>query len=276
MTSGAEWQAGVGRTWAEMYRLTDRSFAGLTQRLLDRLAQVPGQSIIDIGCGAGELSLALARTRPLADVTGIDVSADLVGAARERAGDRSTVRFMVADAAQWQPDGAGPDLLVSRHGVMFFDNPVTAFAHLRSIAAPRASLLFSCFRAPAENPWAMEVGAILPVPPPPPPAAPHYAPGPFAFSDTDFLRAILSRAGWSSIAFEAYDFAYVAGQGEDPVSDGEAFFSRIGPFAAALRECPAEEREDLRRRLRAVLDRHISGNLVVFPAAAWIVSARNG
>lgn len=275
MTSGVEWQAGVGRTWAEMYRLTDRSFAGLTQRLLDRLAAVPGQAIVDIGCGAGELSLALARTRPLAQVTGIDVSADLVAAARERAGDRSTVSFTVADAAQWQPT-APPDLLVSRHGVMFFDNPVTAFTHLRAISAPRASLLFSCFRAPAENPWARDVGAILPVPPSPPPAAPHYAPGPFAFSDTDFLRAILSRAGWSSIAFEAFDFAYVAGQGDDPVGDAEAFFSRIGPFAAALRECPVEEHQGLRRRLRAVLDRHVSGNLVVFPAAAWIVSARNG
>lgn len=274
MTSGADWQAGVGRTWAEMYRLTDRSFSGLTQRLLERLAIVPGRSIIDIGCGAGELSLALARTRPLARVTGIDVSTDLVVAAQARAGDRSTVDFTVADASQWQPAEA-PDLLVSRHGVMFFDNPVTAFAHLQAIAAPRANLLFSCFRAPAENPWATEVGAILPVPPASPPPAPHYAPGPFAFADTDFLRAILSRAGWSSIAFEAFDFAYVAGQGDDPVADAEAFFTRIGPFAAALRESPADSHEDLRRRLRAVLDRHVSGNLLVFPAAAWIVSARN-
>ena len=93
MTSGMDWQAGVGRTWADMYRLTDRSFSGLTQRLLERLATVPGQTIVDIGCGAGELSLALARTRPLARVIGVDVSADLIATAQARAGERSTVRF---------------------------------------------------------------------------------------------------------------------------------------------------------------------------------------
>ena len=153
---------------------------------------------------------------------------------------------------------------------MFFPEPVPAFAHLRQIAAPGAELVFSCFRAAAENLWASSVGALLPAAPPP---SPGYAPGPFAFADTDFVRGLLSEAGWKEIGFAAVDYAYVAGQGEDPVADAEAFFARIGPFAQALAMAPAEHREGLKHRLRALLNRHANGDLVVFPAAAWIVSA---
>lgn len=276
MTQGTDWQEQVGRNWAAMFRQTDRSLSGLTQRLLERLIQVPGQTILDIGCGAGELSLALSRTRREAKITGIDISPDLVAAAQARAGEREALHFALADAARWSPPGPAPDLLVSRHGVMFFDNPVTAFSHLRELAAPQANLVFSCFRDQAENPWATEIAALLPDPPAPPLKPPNYAPGPFAFADADFVRAILSRAGWSGITFEAVDFAYIAGHGEDAVGDAEAFFSRIGPFAAAMRGLEREQQDRLRVQLRALLDRHENDNLIVFPAAAWIVSARNG
>jgi len=184
MTNAQDWQAQVGQNWARMYRQTDRSFTGLTQRLLERLEPLPGREVFDIGCGAGELSLALARARHGARVTGADISAELVAVAQERAGGRVGVAFEQADAAQWTPPHA-PDLLVSRHGVMFFADPVAAFAHLHEIAAPGANLLFSCFRSPAENTWASAIPALLPAAPPPPPG---YAPGPFAFADADFVR----------------------------------------------------------------------------------------
>ena len=258
-----------------MYRQTDRTFAGLTQRLLERLATLPGRNIVDIGCGAGELSLALARTRPEAHVLGLDISADLVEAARARSGERDNVRFALGNAALWEPAGPAPDLLVSRHGVMFFDNPVTAFTHLRAIAAPCAGLVFSCFRDQAENAWAREIAALLPEVPPPP-APPLYAPGPFAFADADFVRAILARAGWASITFEAVDYAHVAGQGANALDEAEDYFCRIGPFAAAIRALDPERHAVLRNRLRGMLDRHEADRLVAFPAAAWIVSARNG
>lgn len=271
MTSGAEWQAQVGRNWAEMYRQTDRSFTGLTQRLLERIEPLPGREVLDIGCGAGELSLAIARARPGARVTGLDISEDLIGAARQRGAERPDVEFLVGDAAQWTQPRA-PDLLVSRHGVMFFADPPAAFKHLRQRAANGANLLFSCFRSAEENPWASGIAALVGAPPPPS----GYAPGPFGFADTDLVRAVLSQAGWKDIAFEAVDFAYIAGQGPDPVADAEAFFSRIGPFALAMRTLAGEERDVLSLRLRALLDRNASGRLVAFPGAAWIVSARSG
>jgi SAM-dependent methyltransferase len=269
MTNAQDWQAQVGHNWARMYRQTDRSFTGLTQRLLERLEAVPGREVLDIGCGAGELSLALARARPGVRVTGLDISEDLLAVARERGAGRPDVDFELADAAQWSPPRA-PDLMVSRHGVMFFADPVAAFTHMRATAAPGASLLFSCFRSPAENPWASAIAALLPAAPPP---APGYAPGPFAFADTDFVRGVLGDAGWKGIDFEAVDYAYIAGQGADPVADAQAFLSVIGPFAHVLRALEGEAREIMLRRLRVLLERHAADRLVAFPAAAWIVRA---
>lgn len=268
MAATMDWQGVTGQSWADEWRRTDRSFAALTEVLLARIAAEQGTRILDIGCGAGELSLAIAGARPGAEVLGVDISAQLVGAASGRAG--GAARFALGDAATWDAQGFAPDLLVSRHGVMFFGDPAAAFAHLSRIAAPRARLVFSCFRAPALNGWASEIGKILANPGGPPPDP--FAPGPFAFADPERVRAVLD-AGWTDLAFEPVDFRYVAGEGEDPVADAEAFFARIGPFAMAMRALPEAERPALADRLREVLERHRSGERIAFPAAAWIVTA---
>lgn len=275
MTSGKDWQDVVGLAWAASYRQTDRSFAGLTPHLLERIAAFPGNRLLDIGCGAGEVSLAVAAARPGAQVTGLDLSENLIEAARQRSGEDSRVGFVAGDAAAWQPAGAPFDLLISRHGVMFFAAPPAAFAHLRSIAASGASLIFSCFRAARENPWASEIAAMLPACAQSVPTDP-YAPGPFAFAETAHVRAILEAAGWQDIAFEPFDYAFVAGLGEDPVSDALAFFSHIGPAASAMRQLSEAERGPFQARLGEWLKSNRSGDQVAFPAAAWIVTARNG
>lgn len=272
MTRGSDWQGQVGQNWADMHALTDRSFAGLTDHLLGRIDLHEGRAVLDIGCGAGELALAVARNRPDADVIGVDISPGLIAAARARRGAHANVEFVVGDAAQWRGNSFTPDLLVSRHGVMFFDDPLAAFAHLRTIATPGASLVFSCFRAVRENRWMADVSHLLDLPAP---ADPH-APGPFAFADPQRVEAILAGAGWVGVDFEPVDYAYIAGKGDDPVADAEAFLARIGPAAAALREREGAALESARGRIREWLGAHRTGDLVAFPAAAWIVTARNG
>jgi SAM-dependent methyltransferase len=271
MTTGADWQDQVGKSWADMYAWTDRSFTGLTQRLLDRIGGLPGEAVLDIGCGAGELSLAVARGRPHAQVIGLDVSPDLVAAASTRGGQHGNVEFVEGDAAQWRRDFFAPDLLMSRHGVMFFGDPPAAFAHLRQIAVPGASMVFSCFRAARDNPWMGGMAQLLGLPP----AADPHAPGPFAFADPQHVEGILAKAGWGSIDFEPVDFAYIAGMGDDPVADAQVLFSRIGPAAPLLRQLDEAGRADAQARIAEWLEAHRTGNLVAFPAAAWIVSARN-
>ena len=270
MTTGTEWREAVGRNWAESYRLTDRAFSGLTERLLALIGGCEGAGTLDIGCGAGELSLAIARGNPQTKVVGVDVSAELLAAARERGGTLNNVDFIEADAALWKPADFAPNLLVSRHGVMFFDVPVMAFANLHALAAPGARLIFSCFRSVKLNPWAAELAALLDLPE----LGEGTAPGPFSFADEAYVRGILDNAGWQDVALQPVDFAYIAGTGDDPVEDAMQLFRRIGPAAKALRALAGADLARAEGWVREWVSAHRSGNLVAFPAAAWIVSAR--
>ncbi len=269
MTDIREWQGQVGHSWARSWRLTDRAFTGITEKLLQVIDRLPGQEVADIGCGAGELSLAIARQRRDASVTGVDVSADLIAAAQKRGADQPRVRFELADASCWMP-ALAPDLLVSRHGVMFFDDPALAFGHLHAVAARGARLAFSCFRDASLNRWASEpaeaVGAAV--------AAPEgHAPGPFAFADPQYVHSVLSAGGWSGIQCEPHDCAFVLGQGEDAVSQAVTFFSRIGPTAPRFAQLQGADRADAEARLRALLETRLHQGMLAYSAAIWLVTA---
>lgn len=270
MTETNEWTGRVGHAWAEEWRRTDRSFGPLTDRLLDPGATGAFASAVDIGCGAGELVERLAAAHPDARVEGSDISPELLAVARARCAQFPNVSFAEGDAAAWCADPAArPDLLVSRHGVMFFADPVAAFAHLRQEAAPEARLRFSCFRARQDNGWVTALMSALPPMPPPDPDAP----GPFAFADPGRVSSILSAAGWRDIGFEPVDYPMIVGEGEDAVDEAVAYLQRIGPAARAMVELSADEQAAVRTRLRAMLAERHRGGPLSLPAAAWIVTA---
>jgi hypothetical protein len=137
-------------------------------------------------------------------------------------------------------------------------------------------MVFSCFRKAADNAWAARIAELLP---PDTSFAPQpFAPGPFAFAEPDHVRRCM--AGWRDHTFTPVDFGYVAGEGDDPVGEALALFRRIGPAAPALRDLPQDERSMLEQRLGDLMKAHLDGDRVVFPAAAWLVTAssdhRNG
>ena len=274
MTTGIQWQAEAGRAWAAEAARTDRSFSGLTPTLLDRIAGQSGRAVLDIGCGAGELTLALARARPDATVVGVDISPELIAVAGERGAAQANCRFTVGDAAAWLEPGFTPDLLVSRHGVMFFDAPVAAFAALRGQAAAGARLVFSCFRSEAENPWAWDLARLVAWPDlPEVPNGPDVPPGPFAFADRARVAGLFAAAGWRDVEFEAVDYDYLVGVGDDPVADALAFLTRIGPAARAMRDRDEAGRARIVARMEAWLTGNCADGRLSFPAGAWIVTA---
>lgn len=273
MTDQSEWTGKVGDVWAREWQRTDRSFTPVTERLLEVAGAGDFAQALDIGCGAGEVSVRLAQGNPSARVIGVDVSEDLLVVARKRGSALGNLRFELGDAAQWMAgEGERPDLLVSRHGVMFFDNPVIAFANVRMQAAPGARLVFSCFRERRENGWVRELASVLPQKEAP--ATDPDAPGPFAFGRKDRVGTILADAGFRDIAFEAIDYAMLAGEGADAVEDALSYFLHIGPAARAMAAIEGEKRTAALDTLRKMLGRHHANGRVALPSACWIVTAR--
>jgi SAM-dependent methyltransferase len=274
MLAVTEWQGRTGEAWAEQWRRTDRTLAPLYQALLAGALPFEGRSILDVGCGAGATSFAFADALPGAEVTGLDLSAALVEAARGRIGNRPNVRFVQGDASTWAPNDGAFDLIVSRHGVMFFEDPVAAFSHLHGLA-PRGRLLFSCFRAQAENEWMTAMLPLIRRHAPETLAASPSAAGPFAFAEPARVEAILTGAGFARPELEPFDFEFVAGAGADPLADAIAYFRRIGPLSRLLAALASDAaKADFLAGLTEIAAAHLEDDRVVFRAAAWLVSAR--
>lgn len=272
MTDTIEWQGRVGEAWAEEWRRTDRTLGPVNDALIARAVPFAPTRILDIGCGAGATSLALAEALPGAEMTGLDLSGALIAAARARAGDRPGLRFETGDAARWRPGSGMFDLIVSRHGVMFFDDPEAAFASLRSLLAPDGRLLFSCFRTRRENGWIVALRPVLEGFAPEALCAPEPAIGPFAFADPTRIESVLTAAGFGTPRIEPLDFDFAAGAGEDPVADAVHYFARIGPIARLLTDLDDDARRRALAQIAHIASAHRQGGRVVFSAAAWIVS----
>jgi len=264
------WNAAAGETWARFQVQLDRQLAPLGAEAMRRLAPVEGEQVIDIGCGCGETSLALAeRVGASGRIVGVDVSRPMLEVARRRPAPGLNVSFEEIDAQKGDLGCGGFDAAFSRFGVMFFEDPPAAFANLRAALRPGGRLAFVCWRPLAENPWMgvplAAAAPFLPASAPPDPTAP----GPFAFADPARVRAILDDAGWSEISIEPFDTT-VGGSGLD---EAVALALRLGPLGAALREAP-QTLDQVRPAVRAALEAYLTPQGVMFPAAVWIVMAR--
>jgi len=191
------WNRRGGSQWRDHQSHFDTLFSGVTERLLGYAATRPGESVMDIGCGSGDTTARLAKAvGPAGCVTAIDVSVPLLSAAHSRieAHHLTNVELCEADA-QTMALSARADAIVSRFGVMFFSDPVAAFANLRAHTRAGGRLAVAAWGAFEDNPWfswpfEVATDVLGPVPPRDP-----RSPGPTAFGDADYVLDILSAAG---------------------------------------------------------------------------------
>lgn len=266
------WNEGSGRTWVDLQPLLDRALAPIERRLVDTAFPGEGAAVLDIGCGAGATTFAMARRLgPAGRCVGADISATLLAAARRRAEAEGLANagFVEADAQTASFEGVPFDAVISRFGVMFFDDPAAAFANIRAAARPGATLTFFAWRSPAENSFmTLAMRVAEPLLPPRPPQDPT-APGPFALADAERLSRILDEAGWSAVNVAAADIPC-----ELPRADMATYVTRLGPVGAALREVDAATAEQVRAVVVPAYERFLDGEVARFTAACWLVTAR--
>jgi SAM-dependent methyltransferase len=273
----AYWNGPPGERWAQDQSALDRALAPFAARLFEGAAPRSGQRVLDLGCGTGTTTLAASdAVGPTGQVVGLDVSAPMLGRARERAAGRTNVAFVLADAAAHrfaEPD-ASFDLAISRFGVMFFGDPTAAFTNVRSALRPGASLVFVCWRAVADNEWVRtpcEV-ALQHVEAPPRPGPED--PGPFAFGDPARVRRILDGAGFSGVVITPFDAPVVIS--EEGLESALDFLTSNGPTGRVLRDAPDDAKARVREALRPRLQAFTRGERVAMGGAVWVVSASNG
>ena len=272
----AEFWDEIAPAWAAAERHTELVAGRFGALAIGALGLEPGRRVLDIGCGTGSTTRALAAiVAPGGDALGVDISQAMVEIARAQASETSsgTARFEVADVQVDDLHGERFDAAFSRFGVMFFADPAVAFTRVRELLEPGGRLAFASWQDLFLNEWmfvpgAAVVGVTGELPPMPAPGEP----GPFSLSGVDRIEALLSAAGFEDIVVEPRSEIV-----ELPSSEVESIveMSRsVGPVREALRGADEALTAQLLEAVRNALEAKVTDGVLQLSAAAHIVTAR--
>jgi ubiquinone/menaquinone biosynthesis C-methylase UbiE len=228
--------------------------------------------VIDVGCGCGTTTIALAEAvGPEGRVLGVDISAPMLAHAGECGAGLAQLDLLQADAGVHEFDPGWADLVVSRFGVMFFAEPVRAFANLRGGMKQDGRMVAAVWQSPKRNPWATFMLRAFPEIELPAAGGDEDKPGPFRMADPDKLRRLMRDAGFGAIELEDLQVEVTPAPSVD-----EALLSasEVGPFARLLAEVPEQRREAMVERARAYLEEQYREGLPRLAAGVWLIHAR--
>lgn len=271
----AAWNGAQSVSWLDREDQHANAARAHRERLLAAAAVQAGEQVLDVGCGTGKTTLAAARAAGEGGsdgaALGIDISAPMLERAREHAAAEglANATFLVADA-QVEPLGADRfDLVMSKFGVMFFEDPVAAFANFARATKVGGRLAFVSWRSLADNEWlqvmrgAAAQGRELPAPP-------ADAPGMLGLAGHDHVTEVLTAAGWSDVVMEAVDVPFVLG----PLDEACAFAAEVGVVKAVLEGLDDASRTQALSDLRTSLAAHDGPDGVALGSGIWLVTAR--
>lgn len=273
----ALWNGTAGQAWVDNQELLDGMFRGFEELLVEEVAAHGARAVLDVGCGTGSTTLAMARRLRGGEgeggggrCVGVDISAPMIEVARARA-EREGVAasFVVGNAADHAFEAASFDLIASRFGVMFFEDPVRAFANLRGAARRGAVMRCIAWRSAAENPFMTTAERAAAPLLPDLPARRAEGPGQFAFANGEKVRGLLEASGWGEIEVRPLDVACAF-----PVEKLPQYLARLGPIGMALQSADEETRARVIETARAAFAPFVSAAQVRYTAACWMLCAR--
>ena len=266
------WNGRAGQNWAAQQDYTDQILGHITEAFLPFAAPKSGESVLDIGCGCGTTTFTYAQcVGREGSAAGIDISGPMLAVAQARAAaSQADIPFIEADASRYDFQPVF-DLVASRFGVMFFEDPAAAFSNIRKAVAPKGRLAFVCWRSMPENGWAATpIAAAKPLLPPAEPVDP-FAPGPFAFADAKRVEVILSSAGFKDIHIEKFDGHMDMAP---TVEEAATRTMTIGPLSRAVAELDEAAKAKIRNAVVEALRPYATAHGVRGPVACWFVRAR--
>jgi SAM-dependent methyltransferase len=265
------WNGAAATRWVTQQEALDRALQPFGDALFRRASLKSNERVVDIGCGCGVTSVAASdAVGPAGSVLGVDVSAPMLDRAKERSGVRTNVSFALADATTHR-FGPPVDVVLSRFGVMFFEDPVAAFANIRAALGPGGRLAFVAWRSVPENPWVtIPRDAALLHARPVPRSGPE-DPGPFSFGDRARIERILSAAGFSNVAIAPFDADVV--MSETGLDQAVAFAITAGPTARMLVDVTSDVKVRVEGAVRDALAPLAREGRVALRGATWIVGS---
>ena len=269
------WNNVAGPRWVGLGGFVERRVRVVNDLLLARSAVVPGESVLEIGCGTGAATVPFAEVvGQRGRVVGVDISEPMLAGARQRlaASGLGNISLLEADAQVYRFEPNHFDLITSRFGIMFFADPVAAFSNLLPAARPGGRLCFACWGPLEENGhWLIPHEVALRHLGPPPPTPPRM-PGPLAFSDQDYVRSILDTAGFADVVIDRETPVIF---GSTPEEEAE-YACAMGPPARLIDEKKPSEavRQTIRREMVEAFAAYAQGKEMRLPSTVFLVTAR--
>jgi SAM-dependent methyltransferase len=273
------WNGTGGEQWAKNQTTMDAALKPFAAAALGLAAAEAGEHALDIGCGTGVTTLALAeQVGSTGSAVGIDVSSPMITLARQRAlaaknRGRDYPRFEIADASRFNFAVDSVDLLFSRFGVMFFADPTLAFTNMRKSLRSSGRTAFICWQSMQKNdffrvPLAAAL-TILPTPEPPPPNAP----GPFAFASKDRIAGILKESGFTGVAIESLALVMAPGNGGGVEAACKELIAN-GPLSRLFSTSSPDQQADVKVAVMNALQDYCTDGMVELNTMTWLVSAK--
>ncbi|MFD0775916.1 class I SAM-dependent methyltransferase [Streptomonospora algeriensis] len=264
------WNGYEGRHWAEHHDRYDAVNSGFNEQLLDAAAIGPDDRVLDIGCGNGQITRLAAQRAHRGHALGVDLSAPMLARAREAAATEgvANVGFEQGDAQLHPLPDAAFDAALSRFGVMFFADPVAAFANTARALRPRGRLALLTLRGLGSNDLGDVLAAMsahLPVE-----SADESVESASSLADPERIREILSEAGYTGSEVVAADAEQL--WGADP-ADAAEFLCGWGPVRHLLRSAEPGAAERVRAAAEDAMRPYHRSGAVRLRGAAWLTTA---